>query len=268
MHVGILTYQTGHLKTWQITQRILAKGYRVTLFAFPFKKRPASIQMPDEPKRFPDRPFQLIDIDVEQFCRYYGVGYQVVDDWSKASASAFGARGDHGSPDVFLHCFAKIIPEHFIRDRIILNAHPGLLPHNRGVDALKWSLLKPWPVGVTLHIIDEEIDRGEILCRARVPILPVDRLSDVCRRVYEMELDLMGNFEHHLVNRNRGWHVGDDYPCSHEKIPLAKDLQLESIFDSNRKEIVRLSKDRTFLPHEADMAIDGRFLHQGDSDDG
>ena len=63
MHVGILTYQTGHLKTWQITRSLLTKGYRITLFAFPFKLRPSQLQ---KNNRFKDRPDQLIDFDMDR----------------------------------------------------------------------------------------------------------------------------------------------------------------------------------------------------------
>ena len=34
MHVGVVTYQTGHLKTWQMIREMLTKGYRVTASAF------------------------------------------------------------------------------------------------------------------------------------------------------------------------------------------------------------------------------------------
>jgi folate-dependent phosphoribosylglycinamide formyltransferase PurN len=271
MHVGILTYQTGHLKTWQMTQRILAKGYRVTLFAFPFKVRPANAPKRDEGQRFSDRPAQLIDIDVEAYCSNYGIGYQRVDGWTDSDAEVLGAVGGRDTPDIFLHCFAKIVPESFLRGRTILNAHPGLLPQNRGVDALKRCIVEPWPIGVTLHIIDKEIDRGEILRRARVPILPSDRLVDVCQRVYDLELDLMGNFEHHLKNKDKHWQVGEAYPCSHEKIPLDLDLRLEDVFMRNRDELVRLSKDLSVHAHASDGAeealfgcrveIDGEFSH-------
>jgi len=44
MRVGIVTYQTGHLKTWQMIRMMLTKGYRVTVHAFPFKSKTASSQ--------------------------------------------------------------------------------------------------------------------------------------------------------------------------------------------------------------------------------
>jgi hypothetical protein len=47
----------------------------------------------------------------------------------------------------------------------VLNAHMGLLPGYRGMNALEWSLLHGDPLGVTIHFIDCGIDTGDILLR-------------------------------------------------------------------------------------------------------
>ena len=251
MHVGIITYRTGHLKTWQTIRRLMSKGYRITLFAFPFKLRPY------RPGPFEDRPYQIIDFDVERFCASHGLGYREVDGWEDHRASELDWPGGSDRPDVYLTCVAKIVPAAFIGGRTILNAHPGLLPQNRGVDAFKWCLVNKWPFGVTLHIIDEEIDRGTILYRIRVPVWPNDALGDVCQRAYDLEGDLLANFDIHLPNRDKGWFVGDGHALSHKRIPTDTDERLEALFAENRDEFVRLSGDLTAQPHPADAAYAG-----------
>ena len=248
MHVGIITYQTGHLKTWQLTRKMLTKGFRVTLFAFPFKLRPPKPGV----ARYSDRPAQLIDLDVPDFCRRFGVGYVPVAGWSDEHAAALGDAGGPDTPDVFLHCIAKIVPASFIAGRTILNCHPGLLPQNRGVDAFKWSIVNKWPIGITLHAIDPEIDRGTILRRMRIPVFATDTLADVCARTYDFEIDLLANFEHHLPNLRRGWNVGDDHPCGHSLIPIAQDGDIEGLFLRNRDDLCRLSADMAAQPHISD----------------
>jgi hypothetical protein len=248
MHVGVVTYQTGHLKTWQMIRKMLTKGYRVTVYAFPFKLRPPK----PGPTRYSDRPDQLIDLDVPYFCRRYGVGYVPVAGWSDEFAPCLGEPGEADTPEVYLHCIAKIVPASFIASRTILNCHPGLLPQNRGVDAFKWSIVNKWPIGVTLHVIDPEIDRGVILRRLRIPIFSTDSLAAVCARAYEFEIDLMGNFEHHLPNASRNWAVGDDHPCSHALIPLEIDQKLEETFVQNREELCSLSHDPRAQAHPSD----------------
>lgn len=241
MHVGLITYQTGHLKTWQITRKMLTKGYDITLFAFPFKARP-----PKTDERYQDRPSQLIDIDlnaarfVHEFSGLPSVDYINMPGWDDQYAHRLNGMRFY-APQVYLHCTAKIIPASFIKGRTILNCHPGLLPKNRGVDALKWALLTGRPLGVTLHAIDAEIDRGTILKRMTVPVFPTDELADVCQRMYDFEIDLLGNFEHHLDGERVP--VGDEYPCSHVKIPLEQDQRLAEIFRENRAALVAVANE-------------------------
>lgn len=51
----------------------------------------------------------------------------------------------------------------------VLNAHPGLLPWIRGVDAVASSLLEGVAPGTTVHFVNEGIDTGPILCRHLLP---------------------------------------------------------------------------------------------------
>ena len=50
-----------------------------------------------------------------------------------------------------------------------LNAHPGLLPEHRGLDAVCWALSNDEAVGATVHLLDEGIDTGPILIRREMP---------------------------------------------------------------------------------------------------
>ena len=247
MHVGLLTYRTGHLKTWELATRLLSKGFRVSVYAFPFKLRP-----PKDDGRYPDRPNALISLPLEEYCDRMGIRLVVMPGWDDEHAPLLGAPGHADTPEIFLHCIAKIVPASFIGGRVILNCHPGLLPHNRGVDAFKWSLLNDWPFGITLHVIDAEIDRGVILKRAKIPVLSTDTFRDVCDRAYAMEIDLMGNFEYHLKNGAYGWAVGDAHPCSHRSIPIDVDRRIEEIFIQKRNEMIDLYLDSSRFQHPSD----------------
>ena len=55
----------------------------------------------------------------------------------------------------------------FISNRII-NLHISLLPWNRGAHPNLWSFLDSTPKGVTIHLIDEHIDTGNILVQKEV----------------------------------------------------------------------------------------------------
>lgn len=49
-----------------------------------------------------------------------------------------------------------------------INLHISLLPWNRGADPNLWSFLEDTPKGVTIHLIDEGIDTGDILLQKEV----------------------------------------------------------------------------------------------------
>jgi len=70
-----------------------------------------------------------------------------------------------------------------IKDRIFniptigaINAHPGILPDFRGVDSVRWAILKDKAVGGTAHITDSGLDTGPILLKRAVD---VERCEDI-----------------------------------------------------------------------------------------
>lgn len=100
---------------------------------------------------------------------------------------------------VVLAGYLKLVPAEVIaayRGRI-LNIHPALLPAFGGPgmygrrlhDAVLRSGAKV--SGATVHLVDEEYDRGEILAQARVPVLPGDTAESLAARVLEAEHRLL-----------------------------------------------------------------------------
>ena len=54
----------------------------------------------------------------------------------------------------------------------IINLHISFLPFNRGYYPNLWSHLEGSPSGVTIHLINEQIDGGEILLQKQIEIDP------------------------------------------------------------------------------------------------
>lgn len=50
----------------------------------------------------------------------------------------------------------------------IVNLHNSFLPYNRGADPNLWSIIDNSPRGVTLHYIDERLDKGYIIAQKEV----------------------------------------------------------------------------------------------------
>lgn len=78
---------------------------------------------------------------------------------------------------VFVCSFQHILrPEFFTHFQACLNIHPSLLPSYRGPEPIAWGLLEGADsFGVTLHLVDEGIDTGAIVCQAEVkrPFVPL-----------------------------------------------------------------------------------------------
>jgi phosphoribosylglycinamide formyltransferase-1 len=70
----------------------------------------------------------------------------------------------------------------------ILNIHPALLPAFPGSDAQKQALEAGVKfTGCTVHIVDEGIDTGPIVCQAVVPVLDDDTVESLSARILKEE---------------------------------------------------------------------------------
>lgn len=79
----------------------------------------------------------------------------------------------------------------------IINIHPALLPRHGGPGMyggrVHAAVLADGDreSGATVHLVDSEYDRGEILGQARVPVLPDDTPETLATRVLEVEHRLL-----------------------------------------------------------------------------
>ena len=75
-------------------------------------------------------------------------------------------------PDAVIYAGGGILNSSFIKaaNQKIINNHSGPLPEVRGMNAIEWSILLEREPSVTIHMIDEGIDTGEIISRKGVPI--------------------------------------------------------------------------------------------------
>jgi folate-dependent phosphoribosylglycinamide formyltransferase PurN len=73
----------------------------------------------------------------------------------------------------------------------ILNAHMGLLPDYRGMNALEWSLLHEDRIGVTVHFIERGIDTGDILLFRELRIERGDSIADLRAKSLPLNVELL-----------------------------------------------------------------------------
>lgn len=107
--------------------------------------------------------------------------------------------GEHRTDLLVLAGYLRLVPAAVVgqyRGRI-LNIHPALLPRHGGpgmygrrVHAAVLAAGDP-ESGATVHLVDEEYDRGEILAQERVPVQPDDTPESLAARVLAAEHRLL-----------------------------------------------------------------------------
>ena len=122
-----------------------------------------------------------------------------VDPASFADRSAFdhalvGTLRDHAVDIVALAGYMRIAGTELVgafRDRM-LNVHPALLPAFPGTsavaDALAWGVKV---TGVTVHLVDEQVDHGPVVFQEAIEIAPDDDRDSLEERVHEAEHRLL-----------------------------------------------------------------------------
>ncbi len=96
---------------------------------------------------------------------------------------------------IVLAGFLLLLPSYLVRQYPgrILNIHPSLIPLHCGKgmygmkvheDVIKSGEKKS---GITIHYIDENYDRGEIILQKSCAVMPEDTPEDLVRRIHELE---------------------------------------------------------------------------------
>lgn len=95
-----------------------------------------------------------------------------------------------GAEVIALAGYMRLLSDAFVarwRGRI-LNIHPSLLPKYKGLDTHQRAIAAGDAVGgCSVHLVTEELDGGEVLGRAEVPILPGDTPDTLAERVLAAE---------------------------------------------------------------------------------
>jgi phosphoribosylglycinamide formyltransferase 1 len=115
-----------------------------------------------------------------------------------------GILDDHGVGTIALAGFMRILSAWFVeqwRGRIV-NIHPSLLPKYRGLDTHARAIEAGDALsGCSVHVVTEELDAGDILGQAEVPIEPGDTPASLEQRVLAVEHELYPRVLNEFVSR-------------------------------------------------------------------
>lgn len=183
--IGIITYQSPHLKTEQVLNSFLlndsAGGGDLCLYALPFVSREERAVL------FSHRPKQSEAISAKEIAAKWNLKYQECASDAEIPNEC----------DIYVITGCGILSQECLKGKKVLNAHPGIIPNSRGLDSFKWAILEDRPLGVTLHYINEEVDSGEIVAVMPTQVYESDTLHTLARRHYENEIALIANFKYH-----------------------------------------------------------------------
>lgn len=129
------------------------------------------------------------------FAREHGLATAVLDHKAHASREAFDAAlmaeiDRHQPALVVLAGFMRILTPAFVQHYAgrLVNIHPSLLPAFAGLNTHQRAIEAGCRfAGCTVHRVTAELDHGEYLDQAVVPILPGDTPQSLAARVLTQE---------------------------------------------------------------------------------
>lgn len=223
--IGVITYNLPHRKTLDVLMLLKARGYRevfiyavdhhyVKRFQPLVKHRPELI----------NNNYTLSDLCDNLDFKYVNGNnnYNSLCNYIETNSK-------------ILVCGAGIIPSDIIKKYIFINSHPGYIPDVRGLDAFKWAILNKNFIGVTSHIIGDEVDAGYIIERKLVPIYKMDSFHSVAQRQYEMEIDMLVNAIN-LVDKNQLEYIQGGQNLVNKRMPHELELNILSLFEEYKND--------------------------------
>jgi methionyl-tRNA formyltransferase len=137
------------------------------------------------------------------------------------------------APDViFLRGCGIIGPEIIEIPRVgVLNAHYGELPKYRGVYATEWAILHGDQPAVTMHMVDRNVDGGDILASRPVPLRPGATLAslrdDSSRIGGELLAEILDDLEQGVIRpQKQAAGEGIQYFSMHPRIHAVAERRL------------------------------------------
>lgn len=184
LKIGVFAYNWPHFKTQSGLFNLCAAGFKpsIVIGADPVKLKFYKSKIRVAPR-------DLYINDTSRICQLLNIDYRVMIHNSKECSDLISKM----NLDVGVILGSRILKNELIQSFNIgvINMHPGILPENRGLDNLKWAIVKKIPQGVTSHLIDSKIDMGKMIDRQNIKIYSDDTLVDMHIRLQNKEQEMM-----------------------------------------------------------------------------
>ena len=154
-------------------------------------------------------------------------------------------------------CHSKqLFPAALVNTITCINIHPGFNPYNRGWFPQVFSIIDKSPIGVTIHLMDEKIDHGNIIIQEEIKVYSYDTSIDVYNRVLAKEVELLESCIHDIISLN----ISPKQPFSEGNYNSLEDYKKICKIDLNKQvtmgEAIDLLRALTHPPYKNAYFID------------
>ena len=144
--------------------------------------------------------------------------------WAKSNLlEGFEITEDINSCDIFISIlYDKILNVDFLKQKECYNFHPAILPNYAGVGTMTWSILNnEIEHGITLHLIDEGVDTGDVIDIDKFSIDKDETAESLHKKTMNKMFNFFKNKLHIILNKTYKTHKQD---LSQRKFYSYKDL--------------------------------------------
>jgi phosphoribosylglycinamide formyltransferase 1 len=111
---------------------------------------------------------------------------------------------------IVLAGFLWLVPEDILREfkNRIVNIHPALLPKHGGKGMYGMRVheavisSQEAETGITIHLVNERYDEGQVIFQARCSVLPGETAADIAKKIHQLEQKYFPREIEKLITKN------------------------------------------------------------------
>jgi len=93
--------------------------------------------------------------------------------------------------DLIFSLCSQIFPEKIVKTVRCINFHFGILPYACGVLPITFSIVNNIPLGITVHLMDEKIDNGDIIYQEKIENNGYDTVKDIEKKCQTKLIEIL-----------------------------------------------------------------------------
>ena len=135
----------------------------------------------------------------------------------------------------------QIFPKQLVKNVLCINLHPGYIPYNKGIYPHIFSMINKLPTGATLHVMDENIDSGNIIEQVEVKIKETDTSLSLYNKILTAEVNIFKASIQSILNNSFSLKYPKNYDSYNSKSDFRKLCKI------NMDEIITMKNAISYL---------------------